>query len=81
MLIAILAAASGLWPIPTQAPAVDQVLMRAYYTQNEVCRGYDDAEHIDRACPWRDDTARMLRARGWEWSDRYGWRRATARVR
>lgn len=63
--------AGALWAIPAAATPTDQVLMRAWYAQNDVCRGGDD----DRMCRWRDDTGRILSARGWVWSSRYGWRR------
>lgn len=80
MIIAVLMSA-GVWPIPVAAPVTDQVLMRAWYTQNEECRGGVELEQTDKACRWRTDTQRILAARGWEWTSRDGWRRATARAR
>jgi hypothetical protein len=67
--------ASALWAIPPVAAPTDQVLMRAWYVQNDTCRGASDEEMSDKACRWRDDTGKILSARGWEWSSRYGWRR------
>lgn len=70
MLTALLAAT--LWAIPPAAPTLDQVLMRAWYAQNDVCRGSSEPSG-EMMCRWRDDTGRLLAARGWEWSSRYGW--------
>lgn len=64
--------ASALWATPAAAPPIDVLLMRAWYVQNDTCRG--DPEPT-KACSWRDDTQRVLEARGWSWSSRYGWTR------
>lgn len=64
--------ASALWAIPPVATPTDQLLMRAWYAQNDVCRGSSEPTPM---CRWRDDTGKILSARGWEWSSRYGWRR------
>lgn len=61
--------ATALWAVPATAQPADVLLMRAWYVQNDVCRG------DGRACDWRDDTQMVLERRGWEWSSRYGWRR------
>lgn len=70
MLTILAAAALNLWPIPATAAPFDQFLLRAYYVQDDACRGYSDEPHIRKACAWRDDSMRMLQARGWRWSDR-----------
>lgn len=76
MLTAILAA--SLWSIPAIAEPTDQLLMRAWYVQNDECRGGEGHESV-LACRWRENTGRVLEARGWIWTSRYGW--ASTQVR
>jgi len=70
--------AAALWSTPPAAPPVDVLLMRAWYVQNDTCRG--DPEPT-KACRWRDDTQRVLESRGWSWSSRYGWRHRAVTAR
>jgi hypothetical protein len=75
MIAAFLLSASALWPIPAAATdPLDVLLMRAWYAQNEACRG-DPNE--TPACAWRDDTQYVLERHGWTWSSRYGWVRSS----
>jgi hypothetical protein len=67
-----LSAAASFWQVPAHAQPVDVLLMRAWYVQNDTCRGSPEPTP---ACRWREDTGRVLAARGWSWSSRYGWRR------
>jgi hypothetical protein len=73
MITTTLAAAASLWAIPPHVPQRDVLLMRAWYVQNDQCRG---SYEPTKACAWRDDTQRTLAARGWSWSSRWGWTKA-----
>jgi hypothetical protein len=71
--ITIFLSAAALWATPATASPIDAFLMRAWYAQNEICRG----DWRPEACAAREDTERMLRREGWTYDGK--WKRVRVR--
>ncbi|MDB5701481.1 MAG: hypothetical protein JWL66_1680 [Sphingomonadales bacterium] len=54
--------------IPSDAPAAESATMRAWYRQNDLCRGSSDSATINTMCPQRDQSEAILQKRGWCWA-------------